>query len=364
MTPSVDEIAAMPDPVLRNLWITQRYHELAIGLRDAALGQDATWCAFAVWASKTAGATIRGDELPARVRELLDGAAPAGAGHHWDSGLEADFIKAVSDTHVAGAVKTVSEQVSASIAAGNVLVFAELAPLFAALVADISGAAPEAGGTLDAALARLAGTGTDTTAVTSAFAAYRRAAGESDRATLVLAGNILAVSHEQERLQAAITDALNAAVRDVFDGAVDRDLVRHLPSLGSHHPLRHTLDEMADALEAAWQRALTATMLRLITADEALKLDDDVPPLDGTLFPSALSDLHGCEAGQAYGLWDRTDGTGRPTGAHDWADLPERMNYIATLFRSRQQHPPLFSPPFTPAQLDDLAHGRLPAPPL
>ena len=61
----------MTDPVLRNLHITQRYHELASDLRDAGVGEDATWCAFAVWASKTAGATIRGEVLPARVKQLL-----------------------------------------------------------------------------------------------------------------------------------------------------------------------------------------------------------------------------------------------------------------------------------------------------
>ena len=52
---SVQDIAAMTDPVQRNLWITQRYHEFALQLRDAGAGEDATWCAFAVWASKTAG---------------------------------------------------------------------------------------------------------------------------------------------------------------------------------------------------------------------------------------------------------------------------------------------------------------------
>ena len=60
MDDTVGEIAAMADPVLRNLCITQRYHEFAVALRDDGCGDDATWCAFAVWASKTAGATIRG----------------------------------------------------------------------------------------------------------------------------------------------------------------------------------------------------------------------------------------------------------------------------------------------------------------
>ena len=71
----------MSDPVLRNLLITQRYHEFAVQLRDAGAGEDATWCAFAVWASKTAGATIRGEVLPAKAKQLItaDGAAAGGA---------------------------------------------------------------------------------------------------------------------------------------------------------------------------------------------------------------------------------------------------------------------------------------------
>jgi hypothetical protein len=43
MGPSDGDIAAMTDPVLRNLCITQRYYELATGLRDAGHGNDATW---------------------------------------------------------------------------------------------------------------------------------------------------------------------------------------------------------------------------------------------------------------------------------------------------------------------------------
>ena len=69
---SVTEIADTQDPVLRNLLITQRYHDFAVALRDGGAGEDATWCAFAVWASKTAGATIRGEVLPERARELFE----------------------------------------------------------------------------------------------------------------------------------------------------------------------------------------------------------------------------------------------------------------------------------------------------
>jgi hypothetical protein len=66
----------------------------------------------------------------------------------------------------------------------------------------------------------------------------------------------------------------------------------------------------------------------------------------------------------AFLEWDRTRGTGRPTGATDWSVLEQRMNYIVNLFRSRQRHPALLNPPFTAAQLDELRAGGLPSGPL
>ena len=40
------------------------------------------------------------------------------------------------------------------------------------------------------------------------------------------------------------------------------------------------------------------------------------------------------------------------------------MNFIVNLFRSRQRDGTLFNPPFSQAQLADLAQGHLPAGPL
>ena len=58
----VERIAALPDPVLRNLQITQCYHELAACL-PGRTGPGANWCTFATWASKQAGQTIRKEDL-------------------------------------------------------------------------------------------------------------------------------------------------------------------------------------------------------------------------------------------------------------------------------------------------------------
>ena len=58
----VGQIAAVADPVVRNLQITQCYHELALALAERT-GPSANWCTFATWASNQAGVTIRKEDL-------------------------------------------------------------------------------------------------------------------------------------------------------------------------------------------------------------------------------------------------------------------------------------------------------------
>src|SRR3954468_9967785 len=57
----VRRIAAIGSPVLRNLEITHAYSLLAAEVA-ARSGQGANWCTFATWASRQAGATIRGED--------------------------------------------------------------------------------------------------------------------------------------------------------------------------------------------------------------------------------------------------------------------------------------------------------------
>ncbi len=153
MDDTVGEIAAMVDPVLRNLCITQRYHEFAVALRDAGCGTDATWCAFAVWASKTAGATIRGEVLPGRAKALvLDDDSTQAALDRTNQGLADKAIRKLAHDHLGRIIDSVTSDVSSQIAMGNVLVFSELAPIFAALVHGL-GADPVIPGALAALMA-------------------------------------------------------------------------------------------------------------------------------------------------------------------------------------------------------------------
>ena len=58
----VERIANLGDPVLRNLQITQCYHDLSAAFVERS-GLRANWCTFAAWASKQAGQTIRKEDL-------------------------------------------------------------------------------------------------------------------------------------------------------------------------------------------------------------------------------------------------------------------------------------------------------------
>ena len=365
---SVQEIAGMSDPVLRNLQITQRYHEFAVQLRDAGAGEDATWCAFAVWASKTAGASIRGEVLPAKAKQLLVEADGAQAVlQRFNHGVTGWAWKHLTHDHVAQVIDAVTADVAKQIADGNVLVFAELAPLFTALI-DALHSVPRTSQDLAAALApSLAPLASDPNgvAVVAAFEAYERAVCDpTTRPALVLRANTLAVAHEQRRLQPAIAAALDAAISDTLRKVIEQDIVTHLPTAEVRRVLDALTGEVCTVLDGAWDTALTEAIMQLVTPSETLDLRRDVPPLSGGMFPPELRDLAGTEAESAVAQWDRTHGKGIPSGAHDWAKLEDRMNFIVNLFRSRQRDPNLFNPPYTDAQLATLAQGRLPPGPL
>jgi hypothetical protein len=365
---SWQDIAGLSDPVVRNLCITQRYHELAVGLRDGGLGRDATWCAFAVWASKTAGATIRGDVLPARAKAVLtENGATEPLLSRFNHAIEGWAVQRLSHEHIAQAIDSVTADVSKHVGDGNVLVFAELAPLFTALL-DACQASPSTLDQLSRAMAPVltANSGSDDMGdVVAAFAAYGGARfAPASRPALVLQANTLAVAHEQQRLQPAISGALDAPITDTLKNAIETDIVRHLPGGDARQALDGLVDDVCEGLEAAWDTVLTEVIMQLVTATETFDLRRDVPTLPEGMFPPELLDIVGTAAASVVSRWDRTNGTGAPSGAHDWAVLDQRMNFIVNLFRSRQQDAALFDPPFSNAQLETLAGGQLPAGPL
>lgn len=378
---AVRRIAAIDDAALRNVWITYTYSELNRRVRHAAgLDRDHTWCGFATWASATAGRTIRRQDLPAVLVEVLDASK-----RHRDQLAEANANRRVAKAlgapdaetpDVLAALADALDDASAHVGHGNLVVFTELAPLFVAFAELVERDGPAVSDeAVDATLADAAG-GTVAPDLADAFAWYARAVRTADpgeRARSMLAANVIAVAHEQHRLQDDVAAALVAGLQSV-EAAIDAlaDILRRRAKgparlqvtgrLGAH--------KLRDVIVHAWEVAVTTIMMTLCVPGAELRLGDDVPPgRDGRLFPIDLDPLTGPppvdpDAATVYGSWDRTGGTGRHDGARNWAELHERMSYIVNLFRSRQQDETLAEPPFSAEQLAVLQEGRLPPPPL
>ena len=142
--PSRQEVAAIirleAEPALRNLRITQGYHDLSRSIASVTGDSNVNWCTFASWASKTAGRFVRG-ELVGIFRDALQS----------DRGLAEKLerinrlIRGVDDSlrlsqlFIFEALKAPVLEVSRFITAGNLGVFAELGPLFSLLCTRFEG---------------------------------------------------------------------------------------------------------------------------------------------------------------------------------------------------------------------------------
>ncbi len=210
-----------------------------------------------------------------------------------------------------------------------------------------------------------------------AFGRYYQAMFETDaknRAEYVLLANIEIGFHEQTRLQPEIAEALNASVVD--PRAFARRFVTALFPysgwliLGGWFFLR--LLNRPSRLDAAIDRFLNQVRekIRLLLTDhlmelrfphgQRLHLGRD---LNGE-YPPALKHLTYPDLRALLEKIDPTPDSLIESGARDWADLPDRMHFIADLFRCYQERTELLEPPFSAEQVADMKSGRLPVGPL
>lgn len=329
--PQIAEVSRMTDAVQRNLWITYIYHRLEVALASRLGGEDLSWCAYGTWASKSAGRFIRGEVMLDVLRPLVARTATVGR-----------------------MVARIDAEVRERIGRGNLLVFAELAPLFRALI-DVLDAPPairaEAAAKSFAGLAAGATREGGQDLLRRAFAAYVRAAATSDakaRAEQILLANTLVGYHEQIRLQPAIASALSAPLAVLV--AVDAD------------PLRRALGERIGVVARS---LLTRWMMTIELPEGALALGRDVPATaDGRMFPPALTQIEHPELRAVLDEVDRTPDTTAGSAADDWAALADRMNFIVDLFRSRQRDASLRRTPFCASQVAAMHAGVRPHGPL
>jgi hypothetical protein len=372
----VDRIAAHPDPVVRNLMITHCYHRLSRAVADRT-GGSANWCTFAVWASKQVGQTIR-QEDPARLLERLLTSSPesAAAVDLLTRSLRRAVPRATLD-HVERSVRqavvaTARLDAAADASArGNLKVFEEIAREFARFLAEVV----DGGGSIDGFCASLrpGEPPEGQRYLRQAFTRYHRAMSTTDpkqRAELLLLGNIEIGLHEQTRLQPEITAALQAPLVD------PRELERRLLDLllpgnrvvkwlrrvlltvlGRRTPVRVAAERLADHARALARRAVTEHLMTLaLPGGELLDLSQDLP----AEFPPLLARLADPELLALLATVDPTADSLLDTAARDWSDLPDRMHYIADMFRCHAHRADLLDPPFTPGQVAELTSGRLP----
>jgi hypothetical protein len=297
----IDEAVDDRDPVLSNLRITLVHRELSIALRRL-IGDDsgANFHTWAVWGSKTAGRTIRREDLPVPLRALTS----------------------------AGVLGRLADRAARSIYGGNATVLDDIgrqsarflsaarsAEAFEAFEAQLRPGPPETGGQ---------------DLLRAAYRHYREAAYAADpdhRDELMLYANLLAILHEHHRLEPYIDASLPTPVR--------RLVTARLLGFSIGHESMRVSENVAPDHGAAFP----VTLATIEDRDLAALLDG----------PGGL---------------DRTPDSLDGSAAHDWTELSDRMNFICDLFRSRQLDPELFEPPYTDAQDAAIAAGRVPDGPL
>lgn len=376
----VDRIAAIRDPILRNLLITQCYHELSAALAQRS-GPSANWCTFATWASRQAGQTIRKEDL-ARTLESVLNTAPAPTQAVRGVAASAQDIGARRDTEeIRKLVWEIWEpwaaidRVSDAVGRGNRKVFEEIGREFARFFSVcLRDAALEPGRIARFCDELRPGDPPDGQRyLRQAFTRYYRSFFESDaktRAELLLLANIEIGLHEQTRLQPEIAEALDALVIDPEQ--FRRRLIEAIfPTrswlvrlrlffrrlLGRPAPFDAAASALIATARQHTREIITEHLMTIGMPDGGrLRLGSD---LSGE-FPASLEEITNPDLRSLLERVDPTPDSLRETGALDWADLPDRLHFIVDMFRRYQERRDLLEPPFTPEQVAALAAGRLP----
>jgi hypothetical protein len=359
----VEQIARLAEPVIRNLQITQCYHELSVAIA-ARLGLNANWCTFATWASKQAGQSIRKEDLAAHEVTIR----AQGLGTSREPRRMRESVWDV--VNPAAAI----DRVSAAIARGNQKVFEEIGREFARFIAECLTNSDYDADRLTRFIdgLRPGDPPEGQRYLRQAFSRYYQAFFESDpkaRLELLLLANLEIGFHEQTRLQPEIAAAMETAIVD--PKTFTRRLLKALfPYRGWLARLRLWLtqlftgptpfDAAVEALLVEARRVMrlfiTDRMMTIDLAGTRLRLGDDLP----VEFPPDLGTIVNVDLRALLDQIDPTPDSLAGSGATDWAALADRIHFIADMFRCYETTMTLFDPPFTPEQVIVLKAGQLP----
>ena len=373
----VDRIAAITDPIIRNLEITQCYCELSAAFAKRA-GPGANWCTFATWASKQAGQTIRREDLRRTLEALLkkepevDQALSVITFLAKRLGTRED-LENIRQSVPGILAKAVTDRASDAVSRGNKKVFEEIAREFARFMSTClddtvyrqehivdfckqlrSGDPPEGQEYLR-----------------RAFTRYYESLFETDpknQAEKRLLANLEIGFHEQTRLQPEIAEALNtpldqewikSRLHAILFSKMDvwrRSLLFFKRVFGKTILLDKAIESMVLRAQHHLRRLLTAHLMMLTLPPDCLRLGHDL----SSVYPTHLQELANSDLVALLAQIDPTPDSLNQTGALDWADLTERMHFIADMFRCYQEEKELFNAAFSIEQQAALEAGKIP----
>ena len=372
----VDAIAAMRDPVIRNLRITQCYHELSAAIAER-VAPGANWCTFATWASRQAGQTIRGEDFERAANDIIGSPEIAGLVTGAARMAARDVGRGASDTLVAAIRRVIDPEAALrraadAVAVGNRKVFAEIGREFARWLDTAAAAgAPEPAATKAFCDVFRSGEPPEGQRLLGdAFASYGDACRAPDaraRASLLFYGNLLVGLHEQTRLQPDIKASLDAGLDAdalkaellalLFPGVWLRARARMARLTGRPMPADVAIDALVNAVRRRIRLAITELLMTLRLPGETVQLSRDVRGQ----YPPELRQPEHAELRTLLARVDPTPDATAHSGATDWADLDERMHFITELFRCSHDRADLFTPPYDAAQVTAIRDGRRPA---
>jgi hypothetical protein len=374
----VDRIAAIGDPIIRNLNITQCYHELS-AIFAQSTGIFPNWCTYATWASKQAGQTIRKED-PLRTFELsfrhsgeILSLLEMLASYLKDEKKFRDALSIGDSVRKVLRPEAAIERSAEAVARGNKKVFEEIGREFARFIAIFRN---ESDFTEDnfAVMYGSLHPGDPPNGqqyLRDAFEAYwdaRIIQDDKVRTELIFYANLLIGYHEQTRLQPEIVEALDAPVGDLdtYRKPLQQMLlpgfwirIRYYIAglLGQRLPFDKLTDRLIDTTYRLVRETITYSLMTLhIPVNQVLRLGKDLE----SDFPLPLRQITNTLLKELLLRIDPTPDSVSRSGAKDWGDFKDRIHFIADLFRSYHEHAPLVEAPFSPEQTKILKEGKIP----
>jgi pSer/pThr/pTyr-binding forkhead associated (FHA) protein len=356
----LDKIIGQKNLLLRNLQITQGYHEVAQMLGQFLGFDNVNWFGFGTYASKTAGRAIRHETLPRPLKSaLIRSAGYQNTQIYLDRALvNAAEQSSLVDNRVAATL----ERVSLLLSEGNLLIFSELAWPFVDMVNEFGQTPRPDPARFNPFLDRhfipgpfeQGGQDWLRESLTSFYHA-RFTADKKRKTELIFLGNILLALHEQSRLQPVIERALAVPFDEMTRGIIPETnkelgmLHRRLANLAINFSREMVL------------RSVTRMAMTYTLPHREMKLGQNVVAPTGLItFPIDLLILANPRCLEIIGRFDIGLETLSGSGADNWGSLDDRMRFIIPFFRSYQREMRLLSPPFADSQTAAIKAGHFP----